>query len=503
MISRITTILSISIFIASAVSADTHIPAGDVYGTWTISGSPYLIDGNITIPSDSTLTIQPGVDVIFQGWYNLVVNGYLQAIGTETDSIHFTTADTAEGWCGIQFDTAPDSSILSYCLIVKAFYDYGGIYCFESNPRISNCIVSHNRPYGIWCNNSNPIIAQCTITDNFEFAGAGIMCHYSSPTIVNCLVSRNYGGSGGGGIVCDDYSDPFISHCTISDNGGHPSGGGIDCLSYSSPTIEYCLISGNSGAAGGGIYCAHHSNVVIDHCTITNNIGYPNSGAGGITIWYANSAIITNTIVEGNTGNGGIRIYNSSNVSITYCDVNGNQNGSFTGEVPAGLGEQVMVNANGDSCDIFYNIFEYPLFVDPPTGNYHLQAGSPCIDAGDPNSPLDPDGTVTDIGAYFFDQSWINDPHEILQPTEFRLYQNYPNPFNPTTIIGFAIPYAAHTTLKVFDITGRQVTTLVNGWRTPGIHKVTFDGSNLATGLYFARLKCKNYTQTQKMLLLK
>ncbi len=63
------------------------------------------------------------------------------------------------------------------------------------------------------------------------------------------------------------------------------------------------------------------------------------------------------------------------------------------------------MNANGDSCDVFNNIYDNPLMVNPSAGNYHLQEGSPCIDAGDPASPLDPDGTVADIGAIHFPQA--------------------------------------------------------------------------------------------------
>ncbi len=64
----------------------------------------------------------------------------------------------------------------------------------------------------------------------------------------------------------------------------------------------------------------------------------------------------------------------------------------------------VTTNVNGDSCDAYFNIQENPLFADTAAGNYHLTEDSPCIDAGDPSSPLDPDGTIADIGAYYYNQ---------------------------------------------------------------------------------------------------
>ena len=73
--------------ILCANPAHTEIPAGDVSGTWTKANSPYYINGEITIPNDSTLTIEPGVEVIFTGHYVFFVKGRLLAIGTEQDTI--------------------------------------------------------------------------------------------------------------------------------------------------------------------------------------------------------------------------------------------------------------------------------------------------------------------------------------------------------------------------------------------------------------------------------
>jgi hypothetical protein len=107
--------------------------------------------------------------------------------------------------------------------------------------------------------------------------------------------------------------------------------------------------------------------------------------------------------LEGNIGGGGIYIEDSPDASITYGDFYNNEGGNFTGIPPAYLGEIDTVNANGDSCDTYFNIFLDPVFVD--SADFHLQVGSPCIDAGDPTSPLDPDSTIADIGAYYFHQN--------------------------------------------------------------------------------------------------
>lgn len=176
------------------VSADT-IPGGDVYGTWYQANSPYYITGNITVPADSSLFIQPGVEVIFQGYYTFTVNGFLQAIGTAVDSIHFTYSTD---WMGMWFINAPDSSHLEYCTLEALLAPFGLIDCYNSNPVITRCRVSNN----------------ATIYD----AAAGInLVNSSSPNISYCTISGNDGYLGGG-IGCGNGCAPFISYCNITGN---------------------------------------------------------------------------------------------------------------------------------------------------------------------------------------------------------------------------------------------------------------------------------------------
>jgi len=108
---------------------------------------------------------------------------------------------------------------------------------------------------------------------------------------------------------------------------------------------------------------------------------------------------------------------------------------------------------------------------------------------------------------------------ELIQPTEFRLEQNYPNPFNPVTKIRFVIPNEvrnlkdfssqvsrndnALVTLKVYDVLGKEVATLVNEEKPAGSYEVDFNASNLSSGVYFYQLKSGSFAQTNKMILLR
>ncbi|NQS98714.1 MAG: T9SS type A sorting domain-containing protein [candidate division Zixibacteria bacterium] len=88
-------------------------------------------------------------------------------------------------------------------------------------------------------------------------------------------------------------------------------------------------------------------------------------------------------------------------------------------------------------------------------------------------------------------------------PREYYLAQNAPNPFNPTTAISYQLPAASYLKLVVYDVTGREVSTLVDGWVEAGIHQVSFNASQLASGVYFYRLIAGDFQETKKMILTK
>ena len=88
-------------------------------------------------------------------------------------------------------------------------------------------------------------------------------------------------------------------------------------------------------------------------------------------------------------------------------------------------------------------------------------------------------------------------------PDQYELSQNYPNPFNPSTKISWQSPVASHQTLKVYDVLGNEVATLVNEEKPAGSYEVEFDASSLASGIYFYRLQSGSFNQTKKMILMK
>lgn len=97
----------------------------------------------------------------------------------------------------------------------------------------------------------------------------------------------------------------------------------------------------------------------------------------------------------------------------------------------------------------------------------------------------------------------IKSEGENIHSPSFKLLRNFPNPFNPTTAIGYQLPAVTHITLKVYDLLGREIRTLVSGLEQPGTHEIRFDGANLSSGIYFYRLAAENFVETKEMVLLK
>lgn len=143
-----------------------------------------------------------------------------------------------------------------------------------------------------------------------------------------------------------------------------------------------------------------------------------------------------------------------------------------------------------------------------PDGHYFAFA-----DRADENSPYDLfgmaiDGSqqwkiVSDIVSWDWGSMAATDVESFDQVEDFELLSNYPNPFNPSTTIKYSIPTSEFVSLKVYDVLGSEVATLVNEEKPTGNYKVNFNATNLSSGIYFYTLKVGNFTQTKKLILMK
>ncbi len=114
-------------------------------------------------------------------------------------------------------------------------------------------------------------------------------------------------------------------------------------------------------------------------------------------------------------------------------------------------------------------------------------------------------GGITALGSFGVGNFTVTsvEGHGATNPTSFGLYQNYPNPFNPSTVIDYQVASSARVTLRVFDVLGREVESLVDQRETPGNYSVSFDGSRLPSGVYFYRLTAGSFSAVRKMIIIR
>jgi len=348
-----------SLLFLESVNSQTHIPGGDVSGTWTAASSPYIIDGEIKIDTLDQLIIEPGIDVEFSGHYKFIVHGRLLAEGTETDSINFYPQDTTTGWHGLKFIytdlNGQDSSKLNYCTFKygKALAGVtrndtcgGAIFCdYSSLLSIQNCLVERNKAHmggGIFLNYSNIImnylIVKNNITNGLFNQGGGIAAVHNDICIKNSQIFNNIGDWNGGGIFLDAETGNqiYLENVEIFHNTAGSWGGGIRTRG-SIVDIFFLNVNvhDNNAGVGGGLY-GNYNSIICEYVNIYNNNA--ETGGGGIFLTgftgqlsnmkiYGNYAlsgggveigsgdfVMDNMLIYGNTAN------NSAGISIVASD---------------------------------------------------------------------------------------------------------------------------------------------------------------------------------------
>jgi len=316
----------------------------------------------------------------------------------------------------------------------------------------------------------------------------------------------------GAGIYFRQNCNANLINVTFKNNTGI-CGGGIYCYSNITLSLVNVMFRDNIASGGGGIYCKGFADLSLENVTITNNT-VPQGGAIFCLSGSSTNIMLNNCILWNNSPH---EIYiargDPASVTLSYTDIKGGNNGIY--------GNTNLYWLEG-------NINEDPLFLGYGDYPYLLSSGSPCIDAGDPdtvyNDPEDPNnlgyalwpamGTIrNDMGAYGGPNAanWniivtaIEDEEakDLQIPTEFELAQNYPNPFNPSTTIQYGIKERSSVELILYDILGAQVTVLVNEEQDAGFYNVNFNAGRLASGVYLYRIQAGDFIQTKKMVLMK
>ncbi|MCX6641501.1 MAG: T9SS type A sorting domain-containing protein [bacterium] len=370
----------------------------------------------------------------------------------------------------------------------------GAIGCESSDALIDQNTIESNSATqggGIYWKQGNVTVTGNEVRDNEASSGGGIYTSQSQGTIDGNMVLSNNASNGGGIYLWQSQTD--VRNNYIQSNVAIGFAGGVYVL-VGDVALENNIISANNANNGAGIFLTG-ATISCENNTIVYNLAAANGGA--LSCAYSSTATLLNSILYGNSPN---QIYkeSSSNCTAAYCDVQGGYNGSG-------------------------NIGINPYFVS--STDLHLQAYSACIGSAvvsmeiggsiysaplvdiDGNPRPNPVGSEPDMGAC---ENVAGSPAGVIPgetpqnvPRQFALYPNNPNPFNPTTAIRFDLPRNALVKLQIFDISGRLVSSLVDGQVTAGAHEVTFDASRLASGLYFYRIQAGEFTAVNKMVLMK
>lgn len=384
---------------AAGIGDTVVVSPGIYYENINFNGKPIMVASQYLFSGDSTQIIQTIID----GNNNGPVVTFNSMESENSLLVGFTLRDGESTYGGGVYCVNADP-VLSNLIIKNCDADYGGgIYLYESNAYIWRVALTGNQAtyYGgaISCDTyAYPAIYTTRIINNAAQYGGGIHCYLSFPYIYDFEISDNNAAYGGGIYLYQ--SSPYIWNGIIADNSAVNYGGGIECDYYSQPLLSYLQINNNASVYGAGLHLSF-SDVLIENLTVVGNQA---EYGGGIYCYYAYPSL-ENTIVAFNTGQYGIYVYEGI-PQINYCDFWENEDGNYF-NTPDDIGKNVQKNVNNDSCDAYYNIRMNPNFIDFNNQNFHLLSSSRCIDAGNPDSPEDADGSTVDIGKYYYAQTFV------------------------------------------------------------------------------------------------
>ena len=428
-----------------------------------------------------------------------------------------------------------------------------GIYLDNSSVTIESINIYGIEAFlggGIQANNSTLNISNSSIHNCTSYSGGSISVYnMKNFSLRNSSIYSNV-SSKGGGIYAENSEISFntikvLNNTTVGDE-GHVSKGGGMALNNCNGIIEKSILSGNQTSdygIGGGAYIIN-CNLQFDDFIVSDNTSA--NRAGGMYIESSellfNFALITSNNSSGNY----ISPPNSPALEINNCAPVFNkttiasnsawhENHSYYNLLFGKNSEPKFINSilwwEDQSIDfgisgnakIFYsnikngwdgvgNLALDPLFVDKDNNNFNLSPNSKLIDKGiayfSYNDTVLSDldkvqyvGIAPDMGYYeAYNSVGVND---MSIPKSSMLNQNYPNPFNPTTTINYSIAKQSLVSIKVYDILGREIQTLVNEEKSPGNYNVKFIGNNLPSGVYFYRMQAGDYTNTKKFILIR
>lgn len=444
----------------------------------------YTINGDLTIDSNIALIIKPGAIVkitpnrdrmsagVDVKKPEIIVKGRLKVEGTAANPVKFISFNSVPSdtdWYGIRV-LPGGSAKLKYAQIKHAYI--GISYENSAADTDSNCLFESNRVYGIKAWNNNLAIRNCTFKNMPN--GWGIYAKDYSPTIENNYFdSLKYGVSAGRATITGNkfMGRSGISERAISCDNGNPS-----TATATSDTVV--------GTFSDAYLESYKSVVNITNCVLGDTTSA--SAPIGVKATVGGTAYVRNTNIYGYTSKG---VYGMGE----KIDL-----GNESGEADPG-NNNIRTTASGTKA--VWNTGSATLMaesnwwgqVPPPSSLFQGSVDyTPYLSSpGGPAKLLPTDIPITDN-----------------TPKSFSVSQNYPNPFNPTTVIEYSIPVTSRVSVRIYNILGQVVRTLVDENKLAGTYSVIWDGTNnsgkpVTSGVYFYLVKTDDFKETKKMTLIR
>ncbi|HEY6143572.1 MAG TPA: right-handed parallel beta-helix repeat-containing protein [Flavobacterium sp.] len=449
---------------------------GNVSGNW-VKTNTYFVNGDITIPLGQTLTIEPGTEIKFNGYYSLIVNGTLTAIGEDNSNIKFTSAinpPSKEDWNQILFNNSSTLSELKYCTIEygKKPLDnrYNGIVQILGKANVIDCTIRNSGGSGIYVSTNENIL----ITKNsIENCDMGVyMVHTAGVFNVTNNKINN--------IRLNGIENGVVSVNSIIENNIIGNCSNIGILNWSSSRIRFNIVYNSST----GIHAGKGVSEITQNTLISNR--------NGITVHYSESfnanPIINSNIIANSSDYAIYSVGPQKPLSVTYNLFYNNTKGIGNNNLPIGVGTIITTNNNGINSDTYYNIFSSPdlVSINPADSEFcKLNSNSIAINAGDP-AITNNNSTIIDIGA-----------KESLESLSTKKFSNNNFTAFPNPIIS-QVKIEAKTT-QLFD---QLILNGINGQIVKeyklenSTNEYTLENLNeLETGIYFLTI----YNKSQKI----
>jgi len=462
-------------------------------GSVTYSSGIYFFNDTLSVSQSDTLKVLINTTVkiapvgVFNVYGTLIIN--------PPDSVKITALDTTQRFYEMRLDDLSEASILKKMIFE---YSMNGIRLFNTNPLIDSCIIRYN------CANNSSTTAPA------------INLFYSDVIISHCKIYRNYKVAIGGGanipnapqILYNEIYENNIANSNVSQINLGTSGFGIT-------VIKGNIIRGLYINAG-GIATLPIGSLIIN---IENNIITHNRY--GIALQNANTnALIRGNVIDSNSIQGlpllgGSGINFNGNSTLTAVVSRNFIRGNLWGITIQSTAKPNLGNlSNSDTSDNGYNYIygnsnsdtNYDLYNNTPDSikaenNFWGTSNTDTVEAHIFHHPDNPALGYVDYLPIYIPVAVWETQNKI--PSGYKLYDIYPNPFNPSAVIKYDIPELSHVTVKIFDVTGREVKLIENDLKQPGTYEVMFDGGHLSSGVYFCRIEAGRFVDSKKIVLIK